>query len=171
MKKGREKSNGAKIVMTMVIGVLPEVIFAWIVGELLNIAVWKVWLAIQGIGLLSAAAKSLLEYIAYRFIWKNGIVGDITESLSTHTYPNPKKYSFNTLAQDYFDSVMRDDEINIDTRLDAAYTLGTIGSQSGFLNSMRVESSMSQAIERYHKIKFGGKDHIEEAEKSHSVYS
>ena len=170
MKKNREKSNGAKMLVTMAIGVLPEIIFAWIVGELLDIAVWKVWLWIQGIGLVSMAVKNLLEYVAYRFIWKNGIVEDISESLSTHVYPNPKKYSFNTLAQDYFDSVMRDDTIEIDTRLDAAYTLGTIGSQTGFLNSMRIELAMSQAIDRYHRIKFGGADYIEEVNEVDESY-
>jgi hypothetical protein len=166
MKKTHEKSDGAKMLVTMAIGVLPEIIFAWIIGKLLDIAVWKVWLCIQAIGLVSMAAKSLLEYVAYRFIWKNGIVEDISESLSTHMYPNPKKYSFNALAEDYFDSVMRDDTIEIDTRLDSAYTLGTIGSQTGFLNSMRIESAMSQAIDRYHRIKFGGKDYIEEIDEA-----
>jgi hypothetical protein len=146
----------------MIIGVIPEIVFAYIVGELLDIAIWKVWLAIQGIVLVSVTAKSLLEYVVYRFIWKNSIVENITESLSTHTYPNPKKYSFNTLAQDYFVSVMTDDEIEIDTRLDAAYTLGTIGSQTGILNSMRIESSMSRAIDKYHRIKYGGKEYIQE---------
>jgi len=162
MNKSREKSNGAKFLVTMIIGVIPEIFFAYIVGELLDIAIWQVWLAIQGIVLVSVAAKSLLEYVVYRFIWKNGIVENITESLSAHTYPNPKKYSFNTLAQDYFGSVMTDDEIEIDTRLDAAYTLGTIGSQTGFLNSMRIESAMSQAIDKYHRIKYGGKEYIQE---------
>lgn len=170
MKGNREKSNGIKMLMTMVIGILPEIGFAWIVGTLLDIAVWKVWLALQAIGLVSMAAKSMLEYFAYRFIWKNGMVEDITESLSSHSYPNPKKYSFNTLAQDYFDSVMRDDDIEINTRLDAAYTLGTIGSQSGFFNSMRFESMMSQAISRYHMIRFSGRDYMEETTESEGAY-
>lgn len=166
MKNNREKNRGAKMLLTMVIGVLPEIGFAWVVGSLLDIAVWKVWLAIEGIGLVSTAVKSLLEYVAYRFIWRNGMVEDITESLSSRAYPNPKKYSFNTLAQDYFDSVMRDDDIEVDTRLDAAYALGTIASQTGFLNSMRTESTITQAINRYHRIRFDGKDYEEEIAES-----
>jgi hypothetical protein len=94
------------------------------------------------------------------------MVEDITESLSSRAYPNPKKYSFNTLAQDYFVSVMRDDDIEVDTRLDAACALGTIASQTGFLNSMRTESTMSQAINRYHRIRFDGKDYEEEIAES-----
>lgn len=169
MKKSGEKSNRAKMLLTMVIGVLPEIGFAWIVGSLLDIAVWKVWLAIQGIGLVSMAVKGLLEYVAYRFIWKNGIVEGVSESLSSRVYPNPKKYSF-ILAQDYFGSVMRDDEIEIDTRLDAAYTLGTIASQTGFLISMRIESAMAQAIDRYHRVRYGGKDYVEEIEQNQDSY-
>jgi len=167
MKRDHDKRKGAKILLTMAIGVLPEIIFAWIVGKLLDMAVWKVWLWIQGIGLVSMGVKSLLEYVAYRFIWKNGMVEDISESLSSQVYPNPKKYSFNTLAQDYFGSVMRDDTIQVGTRLDAAYTLGTIASQTGFLNSMRIESAMSEAIDRYHRIRFGGEDYTEEVDESY----
>lgn len=164
MKTDHDKRKGAKILLTMAIGVLPEILFAWIVGTLLDMAVWKVWLWIQGIGLVSMGVKSLLEYVAYRFIWKNGMVEDISESLFIQVYPNPKKYSFNTLAQDYFGSVMRDDTIQVDTRLDAAYTLATITSQNGLINSMRINSAMSDAIDKYHRIKFAGKDYTEETE-------
>ena len=166
MKKDNDKRKGAKILLTVAIGVLPEIIFAWIVGAILDMAVWKVWLWIQGIVLVSMGVKSILEYIAYRFIWKNGMVEDISESLTSQVYPNPKKYSFNTLARDYFGSVMRDDTIQVDTRLDAAYTLGTISSQTGFLNAMRIDSAVSEAIDRYHRIRFSGEDYTEDTDQS-----
>lgn len=168
VNKKKEGRNAAKILVTMAIGVLPEIVFAWIVGNLLDIAVWKVWLWIQGITLASMGVKSLLEYVAYRFVWKNGMVEGISADLSALNYPNPKKYSFNTLAEDYFGSVMQDDVIKIDTRLDAAYVLGTIKSQNGIIDSIRVDSAFREAIDKYHRIKFGGKDYSEEADESDS---
>jgi hypothetical protein len=161
MIKEHKKNTTGKTLFTMIIGVLPEIIFAWIVSKFIEIAVWKIWIWIQVIVLVSGAVKSLLEYVVFRFIWKNNIVENITESLSSGSYPNPKKYSFNTLAKDYFDSVMSDDDIPIGTRLDAAILFGTITSEDGkgLLRALRLDSAMREAIDRYHKIKFGGEDY------------
>jgi len=104
-----------------------------------------------------------IKYVVYRFVWKNDVVDNVSESLSSRGYPNPKKYSFNSSAEDYFDSVTRDDGIEISTRLDAAYTLGTLSATAGqgIFVSMRMDSLMSEAIDKYHRIKFGGRDYSE----------
>jgi hypothetical protein len=157
----REKKDMKKYLITMAIGLVPGIAFAWIVGKLLDLSVWKAWLWIQGIILLSDGIIGTIEYVVFRLIWRNDMVDNISESLSAHEYPNLKKYPHNTLAEDYFGSVIQDDEIEIGTRLDAAYTLGTIASQLGFFRSMRINSAMSNAIDKYHRIKFGGRDYSE----------
>ncbi len=157
-----EKRDFRKILVTMVIGMLPEIILAIIVGNIFEIAIWKVWLLIQGISIIISIVKESMEYFVYRFIWRYDMIDDISESLSSHEYPNPKKYPYDTLAEDYFGNVMQDDMLETSTRLDAAFTLGTISSQQGILKSLRINSGMSEAIEKYHRIKFGGKDYIEE---------
>lgn len=160
----RGKRDKKKILVTMAIGLFTSILFAWIIGGLLDLAIWKAWLWIQGIILLSDGIMGTLKYVVYRFVWKNDVVDDVCESLSSHGYPNSKKYSCNSSAEDYFDSVTGDDGIEISTRLNAAYTLGTLSASAGqgIFVSMRMNSLMSEAIDKYHRIKFGGKEYSEE---------
>lgn len=164
MTTRQEKRDIKKILVTMAIGLFSSILFAWFIGRLLDLAIWKAWLWVQGIILLSDGIMGTIKYVVYRFVWKNDVVDDVSESLSSRGYPNPKKYSFNVLAEDYFGSVMGDDGVEISTRLDAAYTLGTLSASAGqgIFVSTRMNSLMSEAIDKYHRVKFGGRDYSEE---------
>jgi hypothetical protein len=166
MTTRREKRDIKNILVTMAIGLFPSILFAWIIGRLLDLAIWKAWLWVQGIILLSDGIIGTIKYVVYRFIWRNDAVDHVSESLSSHGYPNPRKYSSrepfgNVTAEDYFYSVRDDDGIEISTRLNAAYTLGNLSASAGqgFFVSRRMDSLISEGIDKYHRIKFGGRDY------------
>ncbi|HOO38929.1 MAG TPA: hypothetical protein PLV78_11490 [Deltaproteobacteria bacterium] len=158
-----EHTNKKIYFLTGLWGVLPEIIFAWIIGNILDIAVWKAWLWIQGFSIVSSALRTTFEYVAYRYIWRNSFVNGISESLLKHDYPNPRKYQYDTLAEHYFNGVMNDEELEISTRLDAAYMLGSmnVSSARGLIQAFRIDSFTSAAINRFHQIKYDGKEYKE----------
>ena len=161
MATKHDKSDVVKYVVSIAIGLIPGCFFAWFVARLLDLRVWVAWLGVQGIILLNAGIVQIIEGVGYRLIWRNTIVDKISESLSKLEYPNLKKYLFISSAEDYFGSVMQDEDIDIGVRLDAAHTQGELAavSQFGFFRSMRIRSAMMDAVFKYHKIKFGGRDY------------
>jgi hypothetical protein len=160
--KWGNRGDRKKYLVTLAISFIPEIYIALIVGRILDLEVWKVWLMFQAIVLVIEAFRGAIGYAAYRTIWRNGIVDYVTDLLSKEGYPNPKKYPYSSLASDYFHNVMMDDEIEISTRLDAAQAFGGMFYEQGIFKRMQLESTWSDAISKYQRIKFGGRDYSED---------
>ena len=97
-------------------------------------------------------------------VWKNTVIEGLVSDLAVHDYPNPTKYSRSVLAEDFFYNVMNDDEIDINTRLDAAQARAIIDTMSrvqGIIGSARIDKVFSEAINKYHRIKFSGKPYYD----------
>lgn len=157
-----EKGAFAKYVVTSLVALVPEFAFSWLVGKVLDISIWYAWIGLQAIKLVLWILSTAVEYALFYLLWKNDMIDNITSSLSSHSYPNPTKYTGTVLAQDFFYDVMTDDDLDLSTRLDAAQThpvvSNSVGGQ-GFLRAMRMEKTFMAAIKKYHKIKFSGKDY------------
>lgn len=150
-----------KLMITAVVGCIPDLFFSWVIGRILDCSMWYVWIGLQIVKLCLWIIRGMIGYLLFHLLWKNAIIDSTYSSLVKHRYPNPKKY-FTSTASDYFLDVMSDDEIEMNVRLDAAQNYGTtaaLGSTQGLLGAMRMEKVILRAIERYNKLNFSDRDY------------
>ena len=160
----KEKSKFSKYLITFVVSIIPELFFSWIVGKIIDTSLWYVWLALQVIKLFLWLMRSVVGYLLFHLVWKNSTIDDIYASLVQHKYPNPTKYGSNSVADSFFFSVMNDDELEWQIRLEAAQTYGILSTSvntQGFFGSMRMDKIFMKAIDKYHEINFSGKDYLD----------
>jgi len=160
-----------KYIITVVVAFIPELFFSWIIGKMLTVSMWYVWIGLQIVKVFLGILTSAVKYLLWHLVWKNGLIDSTYCSLVQHHYPNPQKYFTSPMSDykkhytysgsDYFSDVMWDDEIEIKTRLDSAQAYGTVReiNTQGFLEAMRMEKVISRAIEKYHKVNFSGRDY------------
>lgn len=160
----------AKYIITMVVSFIPELCFSWMIGKIFDVSMWYIFLGLQIIWVSLSILRTVVGYLLFHLVWKNGLIDSTYCSLVQHQYPNPQKYFTSPISEykkhftysgsDYFSDVMWDDEIEIKTRLDAAQAYGTLkGMAKGFLEHMRWEKLISRAVEKYHKVNFSGRDY------------
>jgi hypothetical protein len=161
-----------KIFITVVVAFIPELFFSWIVGKLFEFSMWYIFLGLQICKFFLWIIRTIVGYLLFHLVWKNGLIDSTYCSLVQNQYPNPQKYlgspiseynkAFTYSGSDYFSDVMEDDEIEIKTRLDSAVTYGTVRGMTqtqGLLERMRTEKYLSRAVEKYHKVNFSGRDY------------
>ncbi len=160
-----EKNTLKKYIITGLVSFIPELLFSWVIGKILTESMWYVWIALQIVKVFLWILRSAVAYILWHLVWTNGLIDSTYCSFVQHQYPNPRKYTLQGLAytgSDYFSDVMNDDEIKIETRLDASNAKGVLTSLAttqGFWGAMRMENVIMRAIDKYHRVNFSGADY------------
>ncbi len=153
------------MIISSIVAWIPELIFSWIVAKIFETSMWYVFIALQIVKLFLWFIKSLVSYLLFHLLWKRDLVDDCYTSLVQYKYPNPAKYYFKINSDspsDYFLYVIQDDELEIKTRLNSA---GAYASLSGSLMSdgltvfLRLNKVFREAINKYHKINYSGKNY------------
>ncbi len=157
----KERSTFAKFLITFVVAWVPELFFSWIVGKIIDTSLWYGWLGLQAIKLFLWVVRGVVGCLLFHLVWKQGIIDDTYASLFQHKYPNPSKYGTISEADSFFYDVMHDDDLEWETRLDAAHAQGVLASTrtGGLINYMRTNKMCVKAIKKYHEINFSGKDY------------
>ena len=156
-----EKSILKRYIIGGIIGFIPDLFFSWIIGKMLIVSMWYVWIGVQIVKFCLWIIRGAIGYLLFHFLWKKKIIDSIYSSLVKHQYPDPQKY-FAGSASEYFSDVMLDDEIEMNIRLDAAQTYGTtttLGSTHGLFEAIRMEKVILRAIDKYHTLNFSGRDY------------
>ena len=164
-----ERSVFIRLVVTSVVAFIPELIFSWVIGKIISTSMWYVWIGLQIIKTFLWILKSIVSYVLFHSLWKNGMIESIYSYLVEHQYPNPSKYGTKIIAskgeivsKDYFFDIMMDDELEIKTRLDAAQTYAVASNwvrEHGYFHGMRIDKAYLKAINKYHRINFSEKDY------------
>ena len=161
-----------KYIITGVVAFIPELFLSWIVGKAFDLSMCYIFLGLQIGKVFLWIIRTMVGYLLFHLVWKNGLIDSAYCSLVQHQYPNPQKYLGSPISEynkeltysgsDYFSDVMEDNEIEIKTRLDSAVAYGTIKGMTqtqGLLEHMRTEKYLSSAVEKYHKVNFSGRDY------------
>ena len=160
-----------KYIITMIVTWIPELLFCWIAEKIFDLSMWYIFMGLQIVWFSLWIIRTVVGFLLFHLVWKNGDIDSTYCSLVEHHYPNPQKYfgspipeykkHFTFSGSDYFSDVMWDDEIEIKTRLDAAQAYGTFQglARQGILEHLRMEKVISRAVEKYHKVNFSGGDY------------
>lgn len=158
----KEKSTVSKFLITLAVSFIPELFFSWVVGRIITISLWYIWLSLQVIKLFLWVIRSVVGYLTFHLVWKHSVIDDIYASLVQRKYPNPTKYGpISEIADEFFYDVMEDNQLEWGIRLDAAQTYATLKTPQGFFEHMRRNKIFVSAIEKYHEINFSGQDYLD----------
>ena len=169
-----EKISLTKYYTVFIASWIPEFAVSWLIAKLLDTSIWYVFLGIQAIKIVLWFIRISIQELLFHLLLKRGDVDKVSNALNQHNYPNPMKYTYGTqliefkgeptYPENYFYSVMNDDELDIQTRLDAAQTY-TILTESplkkGYLATHRFKQVFYYGIKRYHDIQFSGRDYAD----------
>jgi hypothetical protein len=142
-----------------IVSTVVDFFILWTIAKSLEISFWYVVLGCVLIELYLWVKARGIGYVLFRLLLKNPTIDDTWRSLAEHNYPNPTKYGRLLSADGYFSNVMRDEELAIETRLDAAGAQGVISTfkERGFVFNWMMDGTIMKAIDKYHKTDFQGK--------------